>query len=319
MRKLILLTTLTAAALVGQDKKRVAVMDFDYAAVQSSSDQIFGSGADIGKSIANLLVDRLVAGGAYSVIERKALDKIIAEQNFSNGERADPASAARIGKLLSVNAIIVGSTTQFGSEDKNTNVGGTGAGGITGRFGVGGVSKKSSKAVVAVSARIVNAETGEILAVAEGHGQSSRSSSSLVGSGGNTNDAGAGGVDMGSANFASSILGEAVNKAVNGLAAQLTQSATKLPTVVIQIDGLVADVTGPTLILNVGTTAGVKVGDRLHVLRTGREIKDPATGNVLRRTDTPVGEVVITEAEAGSSVGTFSGTGTAAVGDHVKK
>jgi Curli production assembly/transport component CsgG len=114
MRKIAILATLLTAALVAQDKKRVAVMDFDYAAVQSSSDGIFGSGVDVGKSISNLLVDRLVAGGAYSVIERKAIDKIVTEQNFSNSDRADPATAARIGKLLSVNAIIVGSVSQFG-------------------------------------------------------------------------------------------------------------------------------------------------------------------------------------------------------------
>ena len=62
--------------------------------------------------------------GTYSVIERKALDKLITEQNFSNSDRADPNSAAKIGKLLGLNAIIVGSITQFGRDDKNTSVGG---------------------------------------------------------------------------------------------------------------------------------------------------------------------------------------------------
>ena len=57
--------------------------------------------------------------GTYSVIERKALDKILAEQNFSNSDRANPASAAKIGKLLGVDAIIVGSITEFGNETKN--------------------------------------------------------------------------------------------------------------------------------------------------------------------------------------------------------
>jgi len=36
----------------------------------------------------------------YSVIERKALDKIIAEQNFSDSDRANPDTAAKIGQLL---------------------------------------------------------------------------------------------------------------------------------------------------------------------------------------------------------------------------
>src|SRR4051794_2513807 len=107
----LLAVTLSSPA---QQKKRVAVMNFDYATVQSSVASIFGTNQDIGKGIADLMVDKLVNDGTYSVIERKALDKIIAEQNFSNSDRADPASAAKIGKVLGVDAIVIGSITQFG-------------------------------------------------------------------------------------------------------------------------------------------------------------------------------------------------------------
>ena len=81
-------------------KKRVAVFDFDYATVRTSTAALFGTDIDIGKGIADLLVKNLVTDGTYSVIERKALDKILAEQNFSNSDRANPASAAKIGKIL---------------------------------------------------------------------------------------------------------------------------------------------------------------------------------------------------------------------------
>src|SRR5581483_3921620 len=101
-----------AAAPAQPQKKRVAIMNFDYATVQSDVASIFGTNQDIGKGIADLLVDKLVGDGTYSVIERKALDKILAEQNFSNSDRADPTSAAKIGKLLGVDAMIVGSITQ---------------------------------------------------------------------------------------------------------------------------------------------------------------------------------------------------------------
>src|SRR5437870_1767790 len=106
-----------------QQKKRVAVMNFDYATVQNSVSAIFGTNQDIGKGIADLLVDKLVNDGTYSVIERKALDKILAEQNFSNSDRADATSAAKIGKVLGVDAIVIGSITQFGRDDKKTSVG----------------------------------------------------------------------------------------------------------------------------------------------------------------------------------------------------
>jgi len=68
-------------------------MGFDYATVHGGVSSIFGQDVDIGKGIADLMVTNLVKDGSYSVIERKALDKIMAEQNFSNSDRADPNSA----------------------------------------------------------------------------------------------------------------------------------------------------------------------------------------------------------------------------------
>src|SRR5438445_12207494 len=109
-------------------KKRVAIMDFDYATVHGGVAALFGQDVDVGKGVSDLLVTYLVKDGSYSVIERKALDKIMAEQNFSNSDRANPTSAAKLGKLLGVDAIIVGSITQFGGESKNTGVGGAGGG-----------------------------------------------------------------------------------------------------------------------------------------------------------------------------------------------
>ncbi len=90
---------LTFLSIAEAQKKRVAVMNFDYGAVTTSVTQLFGTDQDIGKGIADMLVDRLVSDGTYSVIERKQLDKIIAEQNFSNSDRADPSSAAKIARI----------------------------------------------------------------------------------------------------------------------------------------------------------------------------------------------------------------------------
>jgi curli biogenesis system outer membrane secretion channel CsgG len=300
-----------------QTKPRVAVLDFDYATVRTQSQSIFGTDVDIGKGITDLLVEKLVNGGTFSVIERKALDKIISEQNMSNSDRFDSTSAAKIGRLLGVDAIIIGSITQFGRDDKSTNVGGGAIGGITGRFGVGGVGRREAKAVVGITARIINTDTGEIMSVATGTGQSKRSGTSLLGAGGSSGGAGGGAVDMRSSNFASTIIGEAVGDAVGSVATQLQANSGKIPARVVKIDGLVADASGGVLVLNVGSRAGVKVGDHLAVVRTGREIKDPATGKVLRRIEESLGEVVITEVDEQSSVGKYSGSGSPKVGDRV--
>ena len=58
----VLLAGLLAATGSAQQKKRVAVLNFDYAAVQSQTAALFGTNIDVGKGIADLLVDKLVRG-----------------------------------------------------------------------------------------------------------------------------------------------------------------------------------------------------------------------------------------------------------------
>jgi curli biogenesis system outer membrane secretion channel CsgG len=289
-------------------KPRVAVLDFEYATVHSNVSAIFGKDVDVGKGVTDLLVTYLVKDGSYSVIERKALDKIMAEQNFSNSDRADPTSAARLGKLLGVDAIVVGSITQFGNDTKSTGIGGVGAG--LGKVGIGGFGQKETKAIVGVTARVVNVDTGEILAVAEGKGESKRKSTSLTGGGGGWGGFGAGGVNFGASDFQNTIIGEAVRMSTEQLSTGLVAEQGKVQVRQIQIQGLVAAVAGNQIILNVGSKAGVKVGDTLAVERVGQEIKDPATGKVIRRMTSAVGVVKIVDVDADSSVGNVvSGTG----------
>ena len=297
-------------------RPRIAVLDFDYATVMSSSSALFGSNVDVGRGITDLLVTDLVKDGTFSVIERKALDRIMAEQNFSNSERADPTSAAKLGKLLGVDAIIVGSITQFGNETKNTNVGGGGGG--WGGFGIGGVGHSKSKATVGITARIVNVDTGEILGVAEGAGESSRSSTSLLGGGGGWHGWGGGNVDFGSSDFQETIIGEAVKIAVDKLPADVVSTAPRVSVRTITVDGLIAAIDGGQIILNVGRKAGVNAGDRLEVVRVSREIKDPETGNVIRRLTTSIGIIKATDVDDTSAVCIpISGSGFR-TGDRVK-
>ena len=281
-------------------RPRIAVLDFDYATVMSSSSALFGNNVDVGRGITDLLVTGLVKDGTFSIIERKALDRIMAEQNFSNSERADPTSAARLGKLLGVDAIIVGSITQFGNETKHTNVGGGGGG--WGGFGIGGVGHSKSKATVGITARIVNVDTGEILGVAEGAGESSRSSTSLLGGGGGWHGWGGGNVDFGSSDFQETIIGEAVKIAVDKLTADVVSNAPRLSVRTITVDGLIAAIDGGQIILNVGRRAGVNVGDQLDVVRVTKEIKDPETGHILRRLTTSIGTIRATDVDDASAV-----------------
>jgi curli biogenesis system outer membrane secretion channel CsgG len=315
-----LLAGFLAIAAHSQDaakrKPRVAVMDFDYGTVQTTSAAVFGTNVDVGKGITNLLVTGLVKDGNFSVIERQVMDKILAEQNFSNSNRADPNSAARIGKLLGVDAIVVGTITEFGNETKKTNLGG--GGGNWGGFGLGGVGHSNSKANVSITARIINIDTGEIMAVADGTGQSARSSNSLLGGGGNWHGFGGGNADFGSSNFQQTIIGEATKAAVDQLATNLDSQSAKVPVRTIVVEGVVAAVDSGQVILNVGAKAGIKVGDQFNVLRITREIKDPTTGAVLRRLTTTVGVVKATDVDDVSAICTPISGSDFKVGDTIK-
>src|SRR5258708_3501421 len=246
---LCLLLVLLASFASAQKKKRVAILDFDYGTVRSDVASIFGTDQDVGKGIADMLVDRLVNDGTYSVIERKALNKILTEQNFSNSDRADPTTAAKIGKLLGVDAIVVGSITQFGRDDKSTTVGGGGAG-IVGRhfgFGGAGVNKKEAKAVVQITARLVMVNTGEILASAQGMGTSKRAGTSLAGVGGGSGGGGGGVVYRPRSKLAHTLVGEATNGAVTQAATQLKTGGENMPPRKTEYSGACAKVPDKTL------------------------------------------------------------------------
>ena len=307
---------LTASA---QQKKRIAILDFDYATVYSDVGYIFGSNVDVGKGIADLLVTKLVQGGQYSVIERKQLDKIMAEQNLGASGRVDEATAARIGKILGVDALIMGSIHSFGRDDKSKG-GGGGVNVPVPVFGGVKLGSKKAKAQVGINFRMVATDTAEIFAAGDARGESKREGASIQATGGIKGVYTDGAVGMNSSNFAETIIGEAVYDCVNKLAAQLEEKATTLPArtaAAVKTEGVIADVSGATVIINIGRNAGLKKGDRLEVKRVTREVKDPDTGKVLRVVSDKVGEIVLTDVDDTSAEGKFSGTGAAKVKDKV--
>jgi curli biogenesis system outer membrane secretion channel CsgG len=213
----VLLAALAAVLIVSgpgpaaaQGRPTVALLDFDFGTIE----HWWSGNWDIGKGIADMIVDELVNDGSFRMIERKKLDAILAEQNFSNSDRADPSARtmASIGKMLGVKYLIVGSITKFGLETKRQGFGGLGA--VTKGFGVGEVGRTKGKANVAITARILDTTTGEIMASAKGEGVSSRSGLLVGGGGGGGGVIGAGHVDMSSSDYRDTILGEATELAV---------------------------------------------------------------------------------------------------------
>ncbi|MCU0533687.1 MAG: CsgG/HfaB family protein [Hydrococcus sp. Prado102] len=272
-------------------KIRIAVLDFDYSSISNPSWLSFLQGG--ARGVSDILVNRLVQSGSYSVIERSQLEAILQEQNLGASGRVDASTAAEIGRILGVQAVIIGSITQFDLERKSSG---------GGAFGVN-VSNDETEAYVKLSARVVNTTTAEIMMVAEGNGKADQSDNSTrvfgIGGGSSTDNEG-------------KLFTQATEQAIDQVVGSLSENSAKmtsLPNATSSITALVADVTGSTIVLNKGTSAGYQQGMRVAIERVTKEVKDPATGQVIRRLTQPVGVVEITEADSQSSVGkVVSGT-----------
>ena len=309
---LFLMGALLPLQAMAATKRRIAILPFEYGAVSSSVGTY-----DVGKGIVGLLITKLVNDGTYSVVDRQMLDSILKEQNLSVSDRADPATACKIGKILSVDAIIVGTVTQFGYETKTSSANlPTGyipgipyVGGIGGFLG--SVRSSKSKVKVAVDARIIDVNTTEILAAVHGTGESKRSST------------GAFGFDVDSSDFASSIAGEATLQSVEEMGGQLIAAANKIPDnqsiAAANVEGKVADVTGTNITLNVGKTNGLAVGDNLAVQRPYKTITDPANGKVIKQLTNTIAVITLDSVDKDSSSGNVVKGSGVRVGDAVKK
>jgi curli biogenesis system outer membrane secretion channel CsgG len=214
--------TLVLPASAQSSRPSVAVLSFDYGTIQ----RWWEGNQDIGEGISDLIVDELVNEGSFRVFERKRLNTLLAEQNFQDSDRVDPtAKLAKIGKMLGVKYVIAGSITKFGTEKSSKGIG---AGGFGSAFGVGAVGTSKGKANVAIAARIIDVQTGEIMASAKGDGTSKRTGFLLGGAGGGSGGAGGGVINFSSSDFRDTILGEATEMAVKTTVEKLVAAKTRL-------------------------------------------------------------------------------------------
>jgi curli biogenesis system outer membrane secretion channel CsgG len=197
----------TIAQSAPQSRIRLAVLDFDYADTGASG-YYFG-GAGPAKGVSDLLTNRLVQDGTYSMIERSQIDAILREQNLGLTGRIDASTAARIGQILGVDAIVIGSITRFNVDENRSG----------GSFmGIGG-SSSQQRAEVELTARVVDTSTAEILAAVEGRGTARQ---------------GGGGVSIAgvsadsSNNNADALLSNAAEDAVNNLVKELASSKSRI-------------------------------------------------------------------------------------------
>ena len=298
----------TTAARTG--RTRIAVLDFDYSSVRP-----WWSGKwDIGKGVSSLVQGELVRAGVYSVIERTALDQILNEQKLSQSSLFDATTAANLGKLLGVDILVMGNITQFGIENKKQGFGAA----IPFVSLATGIQSKKSIANVTFDMRMVSVDTGEILNVTTITGKSKRRGLLIDFS----KSGNAGSIDFSSSNFQDSVLGEASIAAAQKATELIDNEYEKLTRATLdstsQDIGVVAYVGAQGVIINAGSNAGLKVGNRLSIERLTDVVKDPISGKIIKALTSPIGEYEVKEIEPSSSTGYMVSGGSPQVGDLVR-
>jgi curli biogenesis system outer membrane secretion channel CsgG len=257
--------------LQAQDAKpRIAVLSF------SNNSTFTYWGDNLGAAAADELTTELVKSGRFTVVERSQVNAILEEQHFGLSGAVSPATAAEIGKILGVQAMLTGSITQFSVDRKSG--------------GIGAFRASYTEAESKMDIRLVSTTTAEILAVAEGEGKKRMG--------------GIGWEDFDferefDAGLAQEALRPAVESAVEEIIDQSEVLANLVP--VVAPGEIVGSPEAGVVYVDQGADAGIQVGQRFDVYRVVDEILDSA-GNVLDQVTEKVGVIEVTRVLSQSSI-----------------
>lgn len=232
----------------------------------------------------------------FSVIERDKLNLVLKEQGLAQTGAVDPATAAKVGKILGVKYIIMGGIDKF-NVDQNR--------GAIGRLGVGG---NLLQANCSVNLRVVDTTTAERVISIAGDGQVKK-----------------GGGFLKDASFsrdaewgvASETVEKAAKAAVDKFVAPDNLSRVSNAAGPVGTEGKIIKVEGNRAYINLGASSGVKMGDKFNVINVGEALIDPDTGAKLGASEKQTGSGTVVEVQDKFAVIQFNGS--AAAKDTVRK
>src|SRR6185437_14131896 len=247
------------------------------------------------------------------------------KQNLPAGNLSDAETAAKIGHLLGADAVVTGEVMQFGVAGQEAN-GANGADEPAGASGPEGADAAKGDVVVAITAQIIDTNTGQVIASTASKGVSKpAAAASPSQGGGSTMPSGATSVESRNlpgrllADSAQILLSKATNDAVNALAKGLESESARLsPWAPPPLSGEVTDASTPEIAINVGSASGLKVGDEMLVTRMVHVVTEEGTQSPVGTIEDQVGVLTITRVQEYSAAGRFSGTETPKAGDLVK-
>ena len=234
-------------------KRRIGVVEFE-------NKSAYGQGR-LGGAASDILVTELVKSGKFIVVERDRMNKILDEQKLQSQGMTDPQTAAKVGQILGLEAIVVGSVSQFGVKKEGSDYLLT--------------QSKRQVADVTVDIRLIDVQSGQVILADSGKGMAKSTKASFLGMGTK------GGYDE-------TLEGEALRAAlvqfVTNISSQLNKKAWSC---------MIAAVANDQLYLNAGEDSGVTSGMKLDCFRQGSEIRDPRSNLVIGHVEEYIGRAEV--------------------------
>lgn len=234
-------------------KRRIGVVDFE-------NKTAYGQNR-LGSAATDVLITELAKSGKFVVVERDKLNKIMDEQKLQASGAIDPKTVVKIGKILGLNAIVLGVVSQFGEKNEGTDYL------IT--------QSKRQIAETTIDVRVVDTETGQVVYADSGKGIAKSSKRNVLGMGGR------GGYDE-------SLAGETLRAAIVQFTDNLVSQVNRKPW-----SCRIAKVANGKLYLNAGPTMGVEKGLELECFHLGAEVSDPTTGLLIGHEEVSLGRAVV--------------------------
>jgi curli biogenesis system outer membrane secretion channel CsgG len=288
---------LVASMLVGmlmpvqsmQPKIRVALWDFENNA-QGSWWYYNDLGPAARNQIDTAFSEDPKLSEMFTVIEREKLGMVLKEQGLAASGAVDPQLAAKVGKILGVRYIVTGGIDKFAIN--------------TTRGGIGGIGGNMTTADATISVRFIDTTTAERIISINGSGQVKKGGGFIRGAS-LSRDAEWG--------IASETIQQASKVVAQKLVAEGNLSKVSAAAAASGgIDMRIVKVDGTRAYINVGSSSGVKVGDKFVVIHRGEELIDPATGMKLGAEEKHTGCAVVIEVQDRFAIVTLTGTAMAA-------
>jgi curli biogenesis system outer membrane secretion channel CsgG len=151
-RILLILTmvlTMTFLGLAQEEKPRLGVLRF------TNQTSAGWWSAAVGEELSDMLASEMRSTKAFQILERKEIDPVLYEQDFSQTERVSQATKVRMGNMKGAQYLVAGTVTSYEEQTGQTG-GGVSLGPVT----LGG---RKDKTYIAVDLKIIDTETGEIV------------------------------------------------------------------------------------------------------------------------------------------------------------